>query len=149
MKLRCKLQTGKTFEMYKMNRQLLWMVKLMVIFYNQCVYFLKKIHILTERNCFCGSCIKNKLETGMGTSPKIDIGMANKFMKRCSHHESLDKCKLKLQWYTTGFSFSFNQWVKWKRLTILNASEAMKPLDPSCSAGEGVKWCNHFRKLER
>lgn len=84
MKLRCKLQTGKIFEMYKMNRQLLWMVKLRVIFYDKCAYFLKKIHILTERNCYCGSCIKNKLETGTGTSPKIDIWMANKFMKRCS-----------------------------------------------------------------
>ena len=84
MKWTCKLQTGKLFETYKMNRRLLWMVKLRVIFYDECAYFLKEIHILTERNCYCGSCIKNKLETGMGTSPKIDIGMANKFIKRCS-----------------------------------------------------------------
>ena len=42
MKLRCKLQTGKIFEMYKRNRQLLWMVKLRVIFYNKCAYFFKE-----------------------------------------------------------------------------------------------------------
>ena len=39
--------------------------------------------------------------------------------------------------------------IKKKILTIPNASEDMKPLDPSCSAGESVKWGNHFRKLER
>ena len=63
---------------------------------------------------------------------KEDIQMANKHMKRCSHHSLLEKCKLKPQWGTISCQ---SEWLLSKSLQTINAGEGVEKREPYYTVG--------------
>ena len=66
--------------------------------------------------------------------------MANKHMKRCSHHSLLEKYKSKLPWGITSYQ---SEWSSEKELQTINAREHVEKLEPCCTAGGRVNWHCH------
>ena len=74
-------------------------------------------------------------------SSKLDIQMANKYIKN-TQHEPLDKWKLKSQWDTTTYLTGWQNENK-ETVTTVNADKDDEKLDLSYISGGKMKWDNH------
>ena len=57
-----------------------------------------------------------------------DTQMANKHMKRCSHHSLSEKCKSQPQWGTISHQ---SEWLRSKSLQAINAGDGVEKSEPS------------------
>ena len=82
---------------------------------------------------------RNGQKTWIDTSPKKDIQMADRHMKKCSHYSSSGKYKSKPQWDTTSH---LSEWLTSTTQTTTDVGEDAEK-DLFCTAGGNANWCSH------